>query len=94
MDTLLAAIAVLVLGALIISACVFAASARRYVTGETHRAQAEALESDLSPYRRTWVERAPRERRAQNDPVAFPIDLDGMRIDRDRRMNPDRRRAA
>ena len=94
MDTLLATIGVLGLGALIISACVFAAAARRYVTGEAHRAQAEALESDLSPYRRTWVERAPRERRAQNDPVTFPINLDGMRIDRDRRMNPDRRRAA
>ena len=94
MDALLTVIGVLGLGALIISACVFAAAARRYVTGETHRAQADALESDLSPYRRTWVERAPRERRTQRDPILFPIDLNGMRIDRDRRMNPDRRRAA
>ena len=94
MDVVLAVIAVLGLGALLISVYVFAAAARRYVTGESRREKRAALDSDLSPYRRSWVERSPHDRRDESRAVEFPLELGDLRIEVDRRMNPDRRRAA
>lgn len=94
MDALLTLVGVLATGALVIAACVFVGAARRYVTGDARSAEREALESDLSPYRRSWVERSQQDRRRFPAPAAFPMHLEGVRIEHDRRMNPDRRRAA
>jgi len=94
MDVLLTILAVLGGGALIIAAWVFAAAARRYVSGDEEREEREALESDLSPYRRNWVSRSSSDRRRNPSPSIFPITVNGVRIERDRRMNRDRRRAA
>lgn len=94
MDTLLGVIAVLGTGALVISAWVFASAARRYVSGEDEREEYAALDSDLSPYRREWVSRSGGDRRRNPGPTVFPITVNGERIDRERRVNPDRRRSA
>ena len=94
MNILLTVIGILGLGALLISTWIFAAAARRYVTGESRREKRAALDSDLSPYRRPWIERSPQDRRSSDAPVSFPLQIDDLRIEVDRRMNPDRRRAA
>ena len=93
MDTLLTIIAILGLGALVISAYVFISAAKRYVTGEDLNAEIKAMESDLSPYRH-WVDRADSDRRKNTQPVLFPISVNGELVTEDRRVNPDRRRAA
>lgn len=92
MDALLTVIGILGLGALLIAVWVFASAAKRYVTGEDVRAEMEALQSDLSPYRQ-WVDREPKDRRKTPANV-FPITVNGVTIREDRRRNPDRRRAA
>ena len=92
MDTFLTIIGVLGLGALVIAAYVFANAAKRYVNGDTLRSEMEAMESDPSPYRH-WEERAPRDRRQNSEPVQFPLNVNGVVIEFDRRKG-DRRRAA
>ena len=93
MDTLLSIIAVLGIGALMISAWVFMGAAKRYVSGEDLDAESAAMDGDLSPYRH-WTERAHGDRRQNRSPVVFPITVNGVRIDRDRRTGSDRRQAA
>jgi hypothetical protein len=93
-DTFLTVIGVLGIGALLIAAGVFIAAARRYVSGDEHREREKALTSDLSPYRRSWVERSNSERRQQRPADSFPLQIDDMLIEHDRRMNTDRRHAA
>ena len=73
---------------------VFTAAARRYVTGETQLREQEALASDLSPYRRSWVKRSPQDRRRRKQPTSFPLEINGVYITAERRINPDRRRSA
>ena len=92
--TVLTLIAVLGGGALLIATWVFANAARRYVNGDDVRDEYLALQSDLSPYRRNWVTRANSDRRRNRNPAIFPITVNGVRIDKDRRVNPDRRRVA
>lgn len=92
MDTFLTIIGVLGLGALVIAAYVFANAAKRYVNGDTLRSEMEAMESDLSPYRH-WEERTTRDRRQNSGPVQFPLNVNGVVIEFDRRRG-DRRRAA
>lgn len=94
MDIFLTVIGVLGIGALLIAAAVFIAAARRYVSGDEHREKENALASDLSPYRRSWVERSNCERRRQQSADSFPLHIDNMLIEHDRRMNTDRRHAA
>ena len=84
MDTLLAVIGILGLGALLIAAWVFYCAARRYVSGALAEERAEALASDFSPFR-DWSERAVRDRRRNRAPVIFPITIDGKLITQDRR---------
>jgi hypothetical protein len=91
-DALLTVIGILGLGALLIAVWVFASAAKRYVSGENARAEIEALQSDLSPYR-PWVERDTSDRRKTPTNV-FPIMVNGMMIEADRRKSPERRRAA
>ena len=92
MDLLLTIIGILGLGAFLIAVWVFASAAKRYVTGEDVRAEMEAMQSDLSPYRH-WVNRDKTDRRKTPCNV-FPITVDGVTIREDRRRKPDRRRAA
>lgn len=92
MDIFLTIIGVLGLGALVIAAYVFANAAKRYVNGDTLRSEMEAMESDLSPYRH-WEERATRDRRQSSEPAQFPLNVNGVVIEFDRRKG-DRRRAA
>lgn len=94
MTAILTVLAVLGGGSLLIATWVFAGAARRYVTGEDLRDEYKALQSDLSPYRRNWVTRADADRRRGPSPTIFPITVNGVRIDKDRRVNPDRRRIA
>lgn len=94
MDAALTVIGILAFGALLIAATIFASAARRFVSGDSRREEEEALASDLSPYRRNWVERSRRDRRRRPEPVAFPIVTNGVRIEYDRRMNSDRRSMA
>lgn len=92
MDELLTIIGILGLGALLIAVWVFASAARRYVTGEDVRAEMEAMQSDLSPYRH-WVDRENADRR-QTPCNVFPITVNGAVIREDRRRQSDRRRVA
>jgi hypothetical protein len=92
MDTLLIIIAILGMGALFIALYVFAMAAKRYVTGEDLRAEMQALESDLSPYRH-WVDRDRPDRRTHKGAVVFPITVNGVLIREDRRQG-ERRRVA
>ena len=93
MDTLLTIIAILGLGALLISAYVFISAAKRYVTGEDLNAEMKAMQSDLSPYRH-WVDRSQSDRRQNTRPTLFPITIDGELVSQDRRVNAERRQAA
>ena len=92
MDTLLSVIGLLGLGALIISAYIFASAAKRYVSGESLQAEMDAMDSDLSPYRH-WADRSKNDRRKNSEEVEFPLAVNGKVIEFDRRKG-DRRRAA
>ena len=92
MDTILSILGILGLGALVIAAYVFASAAKRYVSGESLQAEMEAMDSDLSPYRH-WAERSRSDRRKNDEPVEFPLTVNGKVIEFDRR-KADRRRAA
>lgn len=86
MDTLLAAIGFLGLGALLIAAFVFASAARRYMAGPTQ--QDEVV--DLPSHRRARIERLG-DRRCNTEPVVFPLIIDGEVIREDRRRGERRR---
>lgn len=90
MDELLTIIGVLGLGALLIAAVVFASAAKRFVTGEDLLEDMEAMQSDLSPYK-NWQNRASQDRRKNHDDNVFPMSVNGVVIEEDRRMRPDRR---
>lgn len=92
MDVVLTIIGILGLGALAIAVWVFAAAAKRYVTGEDIREEMQALQSDLSPFRH-WVDRADDDRRQKTPPNVFPITVNGKVIREDRRKG-NRRRSA
>ena len=92
MDILLTIIGILGLGALLIAVWVFASAAKRYVSGESMQNEMQAMESDFSPYRH-WADRGD-DRRRNKDPIVFPITINGEYIAEDRRVSPDRRRAA
>jgi len=92
MDVLLTIIGILGLGALLIAAWVFASAAKRYISGESLQREIQAMESDLTPYRR-WTERE-EDRRRNDQAVEFPLTLNGVVVEEDRRGKPDRRRAA
>lgn len=104
MDTLLAVIAFLGLGALLIAAFVFASAARRYVGGTSaHEQTLEQQEVEVDsqgyreaaapdpPRRRRWNRRSSYDRRRNTGPVSFPIMIDGQLIAADRRRGERRR---
>ena len=89
MDTVLTIIAVLGLGALLISAVIFTLAARRYVSNEESR--------HISLVPDTGRDHRPRsndERRQAAPPAVFPITANGVLITEDRRRVRDRRHSA
>jgi len=89
MDVILIILGVMGFGAVVISTYVFMVAARNYVS------------EDQQPFRnhpeeqgqRTLVERSPTDRRKDN-PVTFPLAVNGILIERDRRVLSERRKAA
>lgn len=84
MDTILTIIAVLGLGALLISAFIFAMAARRFVSDDHH---SEAHRPVLSGYK----PRTREDRRQNPAPKLFPVTINGRYIAEDRRAGGDRR---
>lgn len=88
MDVVLITLGVLGFGAIIVSAYVFMVAARNYVSDDNGQYLGAG---NLPP--RKLVERNSDDRRS-GKPVTFPLMVNGILIERDRRENPDRRRAA
>ena len=88
MDVILISLGVLGLGAIIVSTYVFMVAARNYVSDDSGQHPDNA---DRTP--RPFVERSGRDRRSSQH-VTFPLIVNGILIERDRRVNPDRRQAS
>lgn len=88
MNTVLTIIAVLGLGALLISGVIFTMAARRYVSDDD--SQALGLVSDSG---RDYRPRNGEDRRQSTPPALFPITINGELIREDRRQLSDRRQA-
>lgn len=84
MDIILTIIAVLGLGALLISVFIFAIAARRFVSDE-------AIPDTASGSTATYKPRTREDRRQQAAPHVFPININGRTIAYDRRTGADRR---
>ena len=86
MDTVLLILGVLGFGAVVISAYVFTVAARNYVSDDT------SDEESISPtsLSNKYILRAQTDRR-QLQVESFPITVNGITIDDDRRKQPDRR---
>ena len=87
MDVILITLGVLGFGAILISAYVFTVAARNYVSDDhlNQKPESNTASNDLA-------ERNPQDRRS-NQPVQFPLTVQGALITEDRRQLPDRRRA-
>lgn len=79
-------IAVLGLGALLISVVIFTVAARRYVSEDDSEPLGLVADSG-----RDYRPRNREDRRQSRPPVMFPITVDGELIPQDRRQRPDRR---
>ncbi|MEH6567736.1 MAG: hypothetical protein V7709_01585 [Halioglobus sp.] len=88
MNTVLVILAVLGLGAMLIAAYVFTVSARKNIT-ESYSDRNNATEPGAKPH----IRRSEFDRR-QRSSGSFPITVNGMTIETDRRLDPDRRLAA
>ena len=89
MDVVLIILGVLGLGAIIVSAYVFAAAARKYVSNnpdENRHTHSPAPRAHL-------IQRRPTDRRS-NKPIVFPLTVNSVLVQQDRRQQPDRRQAA
>jgi hypothetical protein len=87
MDVILIVLGIMGFGAIVISAYVFMAAARNYVSDEhktTHRGNLN------KSAQRPLVVRSPTDRRSGR-PVAFPLAVNGILIALDRRILSDRR---
>ena len=89
MDTILVILGVLGLGAIVISAYVFAASARKYVSHNGNGKRG----THAPPSRAHLAKRRPTDRRS-GKPVVFPLTVNSVLVQQDRRHQPDRRQAA
>ncbi|GAB5450576.1 MAG: hypothetical protein Hals2KO_09040 [Halioglobus sp.] len=89
MDVVLITLGVLGMGAVLVSAWVFMVAARNYVTEEPEDFRSAPRRSaDIK-----LVERSATDRR-RGQPVTFPLMVNGILIEKDRRTLPDRRKAA
>lgn len=89
MDVILIILGVMGFGAIVISTYVFMVAARNYVSDDEQPFGGHAEK----PSGRAFVERSPADRR-QGNPVTFPLAVNGILIEQDRRVLPDRRKAA
>ena len=90
MDVILIILGIMGFGAIVISAYVFMAAARVYVSDEHKTINRGILNK---PAQRPLVVRTPTDRRSGR-PVAFPLAVNGILIALDRRILPDRRASA
>ena len=91
MNTVLIILGVLGLGAIVISAYVFAAAARKYVSHNHDENQ----ETHAPPSRAPIVQRSSTDRRSSSgESIVFPLTVNSVLIQQDRRIQPDRRQAA
>jgi hypothetical protein len=91
MDTVLIILGVLGLGAIVIAAYVFTIAARKYVSNGNNRdRRGGAALAKNSPH----INRIDTDRRQQSTVQSFPITVNGVLIEEDRRHRPDRRLAA
>jgi len=88
MDVILITLGVLGFGAIVVSAYVFMVAARNYVSDDSGH-----YPDTTDPAPRRLVERSTSDRRC-GQPVTFPLMVNGILIEHDRRVNPDRRQAA
>lgn len=86
MNLVLTIIAVLGLGALLISVVIFTMAARRYVSDEDNEPLGLVADSG-----RDYQPRTRDDRRQSPPPSVFPITINGQLIPEDRRQLPDRR---
>ena len=91
MDIVLIILGVLGVGAIAISAYVFTVAARNYVS-EDHKKRRLTPKSSLARSR-MLIPRGEKDRRS-GKPVTFPLIVNGALIAKERRHQPDRRRAA
>ncbi len=90
MDMVLIVLGVLGLGAIVISAYVFAVAARNYVSAEQMQQRAHHRNAAAG---KRWATRSGTDRRS-GAVVQFPLEIDGQVIPEDRRKGADRRLAA
>ena len=89
MDTVLIIIGVLGLGAMVIAAYVFTVAARNYVSDSSERGLPPTADAISA-----LIERSEFDRRQQEAVQSFPITVNGVEIENDRRQLPDRRLVA
>ena len=89
MEIVLIVLGILGFGAIVIAAYVFTVAARNYVSVDTPHPHSESTPQ----HRQGFVLRDPKDRR--RDPrTDFPLTVNSVVINRDRRVLPDRRAAA
>ena len=88
MDTVLIILGILGLGAVVIAAYVFTVSARSYVSESAHHENKRGLSPSNMPMR---VERSDNDRRRVQNTPTFPMTVNGVLIEKDRRRVPERR---
>ena len=86
MDVVLITLGVMGLGAIVVSAYVFMVAARNYVSDDSGQPRSPGTPAH------PLVERSPTDRRS-GKPVTFPLMVNGILIEKDRRILPDRRRS-
>ena len=89
MDVLLIVLGILGFGAIVIAAYVFTVAARNYVSNDNHTPHGDST----AARRDGFVVRGPGDRR-RGVPVDFPITVNSVVVNRDRRESSDRRAAA
>ena len=89
MDLVLIILGVLGFGAIMIAAYVFTVAARNYVSEDIHAETGHNARDGSGNY----LPRSPVDRR-KNAPIQFPLTVNSVVINRDRRCNEERRSAA
>ena len=89
MDVVLIILGILGFGAILISAYIFTVAARNYVSDDDKNYARRGLGTMADGK----IKRSPSDRRS-GQPVTFPLTVNGALIAQDRRLIPERRRAA
>jgi hypothetical protein len=91
MDTVLIILGVLGLGAMVIATFVFTSAARKYVSNNNHPDRRGGAAPSEPP---GHINRSSDDRRQQAPVQSFPITVNGLLVEENRRHTPDRRLAA